>query len=209
LAEITEDARSRRDGPEYLTQDGGAGGGDSGREASSGSAGDRPEGRTGAARPSQERAEECPGQAAQRGEKSALPRCRRGADPVETSLRRGAGAVSGLGASSLRPPARACRSTRTVVGVAGAGIEITPVPALTAAARAQNGRVRATLPECLKLLPSSPTPSLFVSVLSAHALQKELNPSTTTGVAGLKGASRAGSELGIQLGGWGCCLCLQ
>lgn len=35
LAEITEDARSRRDGPEYLTQDGGAGGGDSGREASS------------------------------------------------------------------------------------------------------------------------------------------------------------------------------
>lgn len=49
------------------------------------------------------------------------------------------------------------------------------------------------------LLP--PTPSLFVSVFSAHALQKELNPSTTTGVAGLKGASRAGSELGVQLGG--------
>lgn len=87
--------------------------------------------------------------------------------------------------------------------MACAGTEITPVPALTAAARAQNGRVRATLPECLKLLPSSPTPSLFVSVFSAHALQKELNPSTTTGVAGLTGASRAGSELGVQLGGGG------
>lgn len=201
MAEITEDARSRRDGPEYLTQDGGAGGGDSGREASSGAAGDRPEGRAGAARPSQERAKECPGQAAQRGEETALLGCRRGADPVETSLCRGAGAVSGLGASSLRPPARASGSARTGVGEARAGTEIAPVPALTAAARAQNGRVRATLPECLKLLPPSPTRSLFVSVVSAHALQKELNPTTTTGVAGLRGASWAGSVLGVWLGG--------
>lgn len=105
-----------------------------------------------------------------------MPGCRRGADPVETSLCRGAGAVSGLGASELRPPARVSGTARTVVGEARAGIEITPVPALTAAARAQNGRVRATLLECLKLLPPSPTPSLFVSVVSAHALQKELNP---------------------------------
>lgn len=80
-----------------------------------------------------------------------MPGCRRGADPVETSLCRGAGAVSGLGASELRPPARVSGAARTVVGEARAGIEITPVPALTAAARAQNGRVRATLLECLKL----------------------------------------------------------
>lgn len=200
MAEITEDARSRRDGPEYLTQDGGAGGGDSGREASSGAAGDRPEGRTEAARPTQEWAEECPGQTAQRGEETALPGCRRGADPVETSLCRGAGAVSQLGASLLRPPTRASGAARTVVGEARAGIEITPVPSLTAAARAQNGRLRATLLECLKLLPPSPTPSLFVSVVSAHALQKELNPTTTTGVAGLRGAGWAGWELGVQLG---------
>lgn len=116
-----------------------------------------------------------------------MPGCRRGADPVETSLCCGAGAVSGLGASWLRPPARASGAVRTVVGEARAGIEVAPVPALTAAARAQNGRVRATLPECLKLLPSFPTPSLFVSVVSAHALQKELNPTTTAGVAGLRG----------------------
>jgi hypothetical protein len=66
-------------------------------------------------------------------------------------------------------------------------------------------------PECLKLLPPSPTPSLFVSVVSAHALQKELNPTTTTGVAGLRGASWAGSESGVQLGGGvdrvGICIC--
>lgn len=90
---------------------------------------------------------------------------------------------------------------RTVVGEARAGGEIAPIPALTAAAQAQNGRVRATLPECLKLLPPSPTPSLFVSVVPAHALQKELNPTTTTSVAGLRGASWAGSELGARLGG--------
>lgn len=86
-----------------------------------------------------------------------------------------------------------------MVGEARAGTETAPVPALTAAARAQNGRVRATLLECLKLLPPSPTPSLFVSVVSAHALQKELNPTTTTSVAGLRGASWSGSELGVQL----------
>lgn len=120
-----------------------------------------------------------------------------GTDPVETSLCRGAGAVSGLGASSLRPLARASGSTRTVVGEARAATETAPVPALTAAARAQNGRLRAALPECLRLLPPSPTPSLFVCLVSAHALQKELNPTTTTGVAGLRGSSWAGSELGL------------
>lgn len=126
-----------------------------------------------------------------------MPACRRGADPVEPSLCRGAGAVSGLGASELRPPARASGSARTVVGEARSGVEIAPVPALTVAARAQNGRVCATLLECLKLLPPSPTPSLFVSMVSAHALRKELNPTTTIGVAGLRGASWAGSELGV------------